>query len=926
MENYASSDCIRLPHGAVGVLFMSRITQVRPIKPLVGSMNGLVRTKLNMPLLKTKMLPRTHLLTRLSNGKHAPLVVVSGAAGSGKTSLVCQWAIRDSLRVVWYSLDEDDNDIDLFFRYLFAGLSKIKGALPLTIADHGGRSTKPGRESVALLIELLADLQEDIYFVLDDYHLITSPQIHDALSYFLDHITDKTHIVITSRTVAPFSFGHFKIRDQMVEIPAYDMKFSNEETEAFFKEVIPVKLSVEALHEITRQVEGWVGGLQLLGLSLQDKDVPKDIGAVLTRVSREAADYLTNEIMEDQPPDIRNFLQATAFLDRFNAEVAAEVTGLKQTREIIDHIYRRNLFLIPLDDSHTWYRYHHLFSGAVRERMKISSPELAGDICKRAALWFAQNDYLEDAFRNAFDSGDYDFAADLMEDYSLYMHEHYEFASGIRWLRKLPSNVVAERTLLQLYECGPTLESLQISEIATTINNIEKKRAAAFERYEGVKKNLATDLFICAKSMLEYYYRDPAHADREQLNRASEMISSQNGQFAGYIKFPISLSYLLDGMPSAACATLREAQPLLFSSQSIWPRTLWFRMMAGAERMRGHLCRSEAILSEAFELLQQKEMAEAPMRFILYMPMAWVAYHHNELDKAFEYALGATEYGKRASYTRDRLEGLLVLALTHLARGEKEEAAVSIRNMIKVNKEVEVPDIGFSAEAWAVRISLALGHIQYAAKWAEETRRNEDEPFSSRFVDESIARAQLLYRQHRFGDSEELLEKVRSACVDHDMLEAVLTMDLFRCIVLDAMGERTRARNVMEKALAYGENEGYLRLFLNHLPELMPIFREMTESGYSLPGSLHLKTIMKSYAADSGPQEACSAWGLSQREVEVLRLMSADFQYKEIAGRMFVSLETIRSHTKHIFRKLGVSSRSEAVRRATEMGILQKRT
>ena len=354
--------------------------------------DGLISTKLNVPPLKAKMVDRKGLLDRLSEGKDARLVVISGVAGSGKTSLVCQWILRDRLPVAWCSLDEMDNEGSLFYRYVLAAFTAKDARLPSPAGPWlQEEKAASGRDIMSRLIEHFVDIPGDLYLVLDDYHFITSRKIHDAVFHFLNHMPATIHVVITSRHSIPFSLSHFKVRNQVVEISASDMRFTGEETERFFAEIIPVKLTMDEAREVARHTEGWVGGLQLFGLTFKKKEVPANLGSVLAKVDQDATDYLVDEVINVQPARVKAFLQATAILDRFNADVAREVTGMADSADILDRIYRNNLFLIPLDTDRKWYRYHHLFSEAVRGRARIASPALVRRVYRQSGLWFAKH-------------------------------------------------------------------------------------------------------------------------------------------------------------------------------------------------------------------------------------------------------------------------------------------------------------------------------------------------------------------------------------------------------------------------------------------------------------------------------------------------------------------------------------------------------
>jgi LuxR family maltose regulon positive regulatory protein len=909
--------------GTVVQLKGGRSGDLRP-----GLTDNLISTKLNMPPLKKKMVERKHLLDRLSEGREAPLIVISGVAGSGKTCLVCQWAARDSLRLALYSLEEGDNDIHLFFRYLFAGLSGVVQLLALTGPSLPAGSGLRGRDAVAQLIECLTNLQEDTYLVLDDYQQITSPEIHEVVNYFLDHMPKRMHVVITSRTAVPFSLTQFKVRDQVVEISPLDMRFTEEETELFFRDVIPLTLSTDSLRDIESEMEGWVGGLQLFGVSLRGKQIPEDVSSVLARISREAADYIIKEVVNVQPEDVKTLLCATSLLDRFNSEVAADVSGIKDAAGVLDRIYRSNLFLTPLDDGHIWYRYHHIFS-AVRDQMKLSMPDLSVMVYKQAALWFARHGYLEDAFHNAFASEDLEFAADLMEDYMLQINDRYEYASGSRWLAKLPDHIFKSRVLLRLHDCGQKIECFRLADIEAVLGDIERDREHAFDRYDGHKKTYCEDVFTYFRHVLPYYYRDPSHPAPEQLEKAFAMISPENGLFAGYLKTVIAWSHISRGCPLEAEAALDEALPLIISSGKLWARVLWFRLSATVQRIRGRLRTSEAILQEAFRFLEERKLSETPLRYVLYIPMAWVHYFRNNIEKAAELAASATAYGEHVGFVRDIAEGNLLLSLTRLAAGELKEAEDCLRKVRLLAEKQGVVNFGFSAEPWIVHLSMAEEELRYATEWSGCRKLSMDEPFSSRFVRDCLTQAELLLNQRHYRKANSVLVKLRRLCTDHRMMEAVLDIDIARSAALYGMGHYDKARQVMADALLFGEAEGYIQPFLNYAPLIFPLLSDMKGKDPGFRQFLHLKTVMAAFAIDhkglvgSTPRlRKDRSKGLTEREVEILKLMAAGNRYREIAQRMFVSVETVKTHIKHIFKKLEVTSKTQAVRRAQDLRLL----
>lgn len=909
---------------------MERVREIRPVEQSRRSIDGLIRTKINVPPLKSKLVERGHLFDKLAETRNVPLAVVFGVPASGKTSLVCQWINREGLKAAWYSLDKADNDSALFFRYLLASLCSADSKLAsLVSADMRDGRAFTEKQIVSYLVQHLGSLSSDIYLVLDDYHVITSRAIHATLIDFITLMPSNMHIVILTRSSIPFPLPSLRVKNQVVEISAPEMQFTEQEVERFFTDIIPVNLTTQEVHEIGKHMEGWVGGLQLLGLSLKEKELPEELGDMLGKSKRQAWEYLMDEVINVQSSKVRVFLEATAPLDRFSVEVAREMTGLPDAGDILEAVYRQNLFLVPLDGAHKWHRYHHLLSEAIVERMRLSSPGKLTALHQQAALWFARNGYLEDAFQNAFASEDFEFAADLMEDYMLHINDRYEYASGSRWLARLPEHVFRSRALLLLHDCGQKIETFQLADVEAVIVDIEKDREHAFDRYTGYKRTYCEDVSTYFSYVLRYYYKDPTHPDPEQLEKAFLMISSENRLFAGYLKTVIAWSYISLCNPQKAEAALAEALPLIISSGKLWARVLWFRLAATVQRIQGHLRTSEAILREGFEFLEQRKLAETPLRYVLYVPLAWVHFHRNEIGDASRYAAAATSYGEHVGFVRDVAEGNLLLSLTNMVAGRIKEADDCLRKIRLATGRQGVPETGFSTEAWFAHLSMIEGDLRYATEWMERRRPSADGPLSVRLIRDCMAQVELLIRQRHCRKAESILMKLRPRCIDRGMMEAVLDIDIARSAALYADKHYERARQVMEDALAFAETEGYIRPFLNYASMIFPLLSDMRADDLGLRPFLHLKTVMAAFAVDDRGLVGSTtrfredrSKGLTEREVEILRLMAAGHRYQEIARRMFISLETVKTHVKHVFRKLEVKSKTQAIRRAQDLRLL----
>ncbi|OPY76822.1 MAG: HTH-type transcriptional regulator MalT [Syntrophorhabdus sp. PtaU1.Bin153] len=888
----------------------------------------LIATKLLKPPIQVGMVYRERLIKKLATGKESRITLVSGKAGSGKTSLICQWIEKSNMAVGWYSLDETDNDLNLFLRYFLTALSNTDPELQKVVRPwlHGNKRFS-GKEMIQHLIGHLMDMGGSIYLVLDDYHVITSKEIHDLLSYFLDHMPPQVHVIIISRYSILFPLSHFKMRGQMTEILPEDMLFTEDETASFVSEIMRVELSSEKVSELARHTEGWVGGLQLLRLSLEGRDkIPGDLNEIMGKAHREIAEYLIGEVISSLAEEVIEFLNATALLDRFTIDLCREIVKFPGVADILTWAHRSNLFLVSLDNDGEWYRYHNLFSDVIRKQVKTSTPKIYVEVLRKAALWFAKEGYLEDAFRHAFRSEDYEFAADLLEDCTLLFFERYEIISALRWLSKVPVEIYKRRALLRLEECGLKIESLQLATIEAVVDDIEARKDDAFQWYAGRKRKECENLLMYFKCIIPYY-KDPIKADIFELRKTLQEIDPQGKTlFACFITDIITDCHLYTGDLGLAFDALQEESIAAFSSRSIWGRIIWSRSVMYAEMQRGRLNRAEMVAHEAFQFLNDNGLSDIPLKLLLYLPLAWIYYYKNDLNRALEFGnigLNYMEKGVRSAlHTND---GLMLLSLIYYGLGNEGATVECLEKMVSLSEDVRSWRMMAFTYAWAAHMSMARGSVEPALRWAHQRKPTVEKPFSVLVLRECLTYAEILYRKQQYREAAELLENLRQRCIERNLMHAVLEVDLLHSVILHALNEHDQALLAMGKALIFSANEGYIRPFVDCGAAILPILKKIAVSSRLATANpevrLHLPTILKACGTDDNDGKGFDLTKdlLSQRELEILTLIAAGYRYNQIAEKLFVSLNTVKTHTSHIFEKLNVNTKDQAIWRAKEL-------
>ncbi len=909
-----------------------------PYVPVSGE--GLIQTKLNMPPLKGPMVERENLLGRLSAGFDARLVAVSGSAGSGKTSLVSQWIARQHLRSVWYSIDETDNDGEVFFRYLLNGLRKVEPDIFPPDDEASRRTGFAGFPAASFLINGLAGLSTDLYLVLDDYHHITSREVHEIIVRLLNQPLDKFHLVITSRYAVPAALTQLKIRNQMVHITPEEMRFTMEETEEFFRLNLSINLSPRQIEDLNRHMEGWAGGLRLFTLSLKDKNTVEAMSAILNKTLEETSDYLISEVIDRQPEKVRHFLSVTALLDRFSLELYHEITGFSDGRGMIDYVERNNLFLTHLDQSDAWYRYHHLFAKALKKRVHTLPGGFEADVYRKAALWFGNNGFAEDAFRHAFLSGDMEFAADVMEDHLTVLYERNEIISFRRWLSKLPHHVFRKRALLRILDCRFRIESLQLSDVSAILVDMQGRKTEILARYTGAKRKFCDEMLRFFDAFFPCWY-GPEEMEEGVLRRTMLQTFDRDRLLYG-MKFLIPFHHFRRGEMAPARKALDEISQEVFLSENVLAVVMWFRLAATVERFQGRLHRVEDILKEAAYSLDRHDMAHTPVRSMADLEAAWMAYFHNDLDKAFRCALSALTYVARARFAFELVDVNHLLALIYIGQGKIDRAKGRIRRIEAAASALGAPVLNALANLFVARLSMMLGNLDLAENRLNEREAEDAQFFSFRFVYESMTKAEIVYRRGRFDDAVEILTKLRSRCTSHGMMEAVLGIDLSLSASYYRLGEKERAGKIMEDALSFAAREGYVSPFLELADAVAPVLadlpwsplRDERVSAYlaGIVRACSVKAVERPAKAGtpngSGPDRPASvkapqtAGLLTKRELEILVLVAAGYKDQEIAEKVFVSLHTVKTHLKHIFEKLKAKNRVQAIRRAGELNWL----
>lgn len=892
----------------------------------------LINTKLQTAQLNSSMLLREPLINRLCVAKGYPLILISGPAGSGKSSLACQWIRREKLNVAWYSLDAEDNEPDLFYRYLLTALAQSDAQLHKAFNPMlECRQKFTGDNIIGQLIKSVCALSRNIHLVLDDFHQITSAEIQAALARLIYYIPANLHLVILSRYDLPAPIDTVVAQKEKLVLSASDLKFTEKETAEFYKKIMGIYFSPKQIRDVNRCVEGWAAGLHLIGLSLRSQGDISNLSSILKQTSDQVANYLIHDILRMQPEKIRDFVFATALLDRFTPELCAEITGCGDASRIIAHLERLNLFLIPLDDDRKWYRYHHIFSEVVRGWVAVENSDLIPQTLRLAALWLTRNNHLEDALRCAFQCDDLEFAADLMEEHILTYVETFDLAAGLRWITKLPENILNQRPLLQLQQCGFLFILMELSDLKEVLRGMETSGKPDLSRYPAQKRDLCQDYAAYLKCMLHILYaKDRFRADHIEALR--DKFRPQNPLLVSAVETQIVSILILQGELALAEDLLAGLTGLSLSKPNYILRKKIYQAKAKTliAQHRGRLHKAEAIILKVQQTLNGQGYGNSPMAFLLHRHLGSIYYLQNRLDEAWKCAAKVMkfrecEYFGLFDETRAGSELLMQL---HRAAGEYDQAFQCIRQMYDYSFRLGMPQIAACADACAAQLAIDRDSPAAAELWSKRRKLQPDELFSLLFATECLTQARLYYAQKKYLQAANLLQSLRNRCLKRGLADLVLQIDILQSATLHAMNQRETAVALLKKTLAFAETEGYLRPFINDSKLIAPILRFIADRSSDTPAAGNIEKILilsnlSRHGAD--PVRKCDGRGqgaLTQREIEILEWVAQGFQNKEIARNAFIAVSTVKSHIRHIMTKLNATTRIQMVVKAKEIGIL----
>ena len=907
---------------------------------------ALLSTKNFIPLPQAHWIQRDRLTAKINSGLdlHHRLILISAVAGAGKSSLLANWSATDPADIVWVSLDAQDNDLKRFWTYCLAGLQT---RFPSDMLP--GQELLSNLQQTGILpflnetVNLLAALKtEKLVMILDDYHLIDSLDVHNSLSYFLDHMPPNFHIIMATRSDPPLPLYRWRGRGQLTEIRFDDLRFTLDETFNYLTEAMKLNLNHVEVGLLEQRTEGWIVGLHLAALLMQGRE---DLSKFINQFSSNnhyILEYLTNEVLNQLSPEQQDFLLQISILPQFNPLLCEAVSGRTDSAALLDHFWRENLFLIPLDDDHFWYRYHHLFAELLHQKLKQSNPTAIKPLFQKAANWYADNGMVDNAIRAALSADNYRMAGELVlqnRRQSLYAGNFKRFFDA---MEQVPQDLLDSDARLSLAYAVLLYNNGQTAAARVHLMQTEALFARALKNGEIPEDDLDFQTLpgqiASFRAMLNLRSVNLEGAI-QSANEAFQVALPEDYYSLGMAGLALGRAQSELGKWEPALQNYRRNLQICEDGGNTIGVVVSLHQSTVILRIQGELKTAQHDVEDALAKAVTQQLSGLPAIGTLMISLAEIEYEKNDLEKSQRILKDSAEQVSKSGYLDIQKSAAILEAKLLVTQGKIPEAVLVLQKSLAAMQQAEM-----NLAIWELRAYLAYyhaisGNLQEAALWAQEyTLPIDENPGLTRGVVYFLL-ARVWMHLGKLTEAKDLLLQLEHFARQDDSLRREAEAQLLRALIAFRQNKQKDAFDLIEQSLENGAQRGYLRLYLDEgapLQELIHQFKIANRPGGWLGEVLQhlIDSFSNNMTKNKSPEAATQRptvipaelpsliEPLSAREIEVLGLMSEGLTNPQIARRLVISISTVKTHLNNIYGKLNVRNRAEAVLRAKDHHIL----
>jgi LuxR family maltose regulon positive regulatory protein len=917
----------------------------------------ILETKLFIPPNRPQLISRPSLIELLDESLHRKLGLVSAPAGFGKTTLVSEWLT--SLRTnpsrndheintaAWLSLDHADNDVARFLTYIIAALRRADGIG----ADIGEAALgmlhspqpPPSEDILTSLINDIAAIPGTVVLVLDDYHLIESQPVHDALTYLLEHSPSQLHLVIATREDPQLPLARLRALGQLNELRAADLRFTTAEAAEFLNGVMGLSLSPEEITALETRTEGWIAGLQLAAISMQGHEDTAQLIGSFTGSHRFVLDYLMEEVLEQQPESIQSFLLDTSVLDRLMGSLCSELTGEDNGQPTLEYLEQANLFIVPLDDERRWYRYHHLFHDLLAQRLYQTHPEQIPELHRRASAWYEQNGFADEAIEHSLRAHDLARAAGLIEGCIDTLWGRGEHRKLQRWLDGLPDETLLSRPYLGIFQARFQCNRGQFDAAERTLHAAEMALNSSSDRAQEIELQIsltpsdrvklqgraaATRAVLCS-------FQGDVNGIIQNANRALVSLPREDLTWRGVAAVVLGNAHGFKGDMRAAYEARCEALKACEAAGEVYFVILASLEVAITLRAQGRLQRTIEICQGQMRVASENGLAQTRIAGWLLAVWGEALAELGDLDGALDRAQRGFRLTERSGDLQMAGWSFMCLMRILLSRGDLATAGETIQRMETLARDAQLPPwVANQMAAWQARLWIAEGNVGAASGWVQDRglgSGREPKPVQEIgyfLLSDYVLSARTLIARGRSDEAIKLLQHLRTAAKAGGRISKAIEIEILQALAYQAGGDEDRTVSALGRALALAEPEGFIRIFVDEGRPMARLLHEALRCGIAPE---YVRRLLTAFSADGAKQPETAEYRanpsgliepLSERECEVLGLIAEGLTNREIAARLYLSLNTVKVHTRNIYGKLGVNNRTQATARARDLGVM----
>ncbi len=899
----------------------------------------MLETKLFIPQEQPSQVLRPHLIERLNNGIENKLTLVSAPAGFGKTSLVCSWLAKNKMPACWISLDNSDNDPIKFLHYFIAAIRTFNesfGQDALSLL----KSPQPDLEAIApTIVREIMDISGRFILVLDDYHSIETMAVHSIVEFLLENQPGQLHLVLTTRADPPLPFARLRVRNQLTEIRATDLSFSVNETSEFLNELMNLNLSNKDITILESRTEGWIAGLQLAALSLQGRDNIAQFVDSFAGDNRHIVDYLAEEVLNLQSEPIQGFLLQTSILERFSASLCDFITNKKGSQKVLDRLEKTNLFIIHLDDKRQWYRYHHLFADLLRQKLQQRENLSISELHIRASIWYEKNNLEIEAFDHAIAAQNFARAADILEPIWPEMDGRFQAPAWLRMAKKLPDSLFIYRPVLCVAYALALLSNgdfegatNRLKDAERALNLLDKKAQTAAPDNTMIIVDNKQFQSLPASIASAQSYNAQAHGNiqdtKKYAQHALDLLPEEDFAGRGPAAALLGLAYWTLGDLEKAFQALSDAMDGFRKAGQVIFALSGTYGMADIRIAQGRLQDAFSVYEQSLQFSEEQDDTGLIGIADIYLGLSGLYLEQGNSVAAKEALIKSETLGEKAALADWPYRHSLLKAQIKQSEGDLLGALDSLSEADRYYFKSPVPDVR-PVKAYQAQIWITQNKLDKARKWAKDSGLSpkDDLCFLHEFEHLTLARLFIAdYKYNKNPDSisvaTELLLRLLKEANKKNRSGSIIEILIIQAIAYTLKENILFAKSAIIQALHLAEPEGYVRIFIDEGEPIARILEMLLEENINV-SVLYVRKLLSTFSlSDFKKVPVGMIDALSERELDVLKLLSIGYSNKKITEELFISLSTVKTHIRNLFAKLNVHSRTQVIVKAKELELL----